>query len=166
MSSNNHYIFFETPEAKNPALKCGHWLNDGIVTQIVPEGAMVLVNGSIPLVDIPRSMLNRNVKDGVWVKWVSGNTMYEASGSLSDARGTEVGGFVLGGRLFVVPPSGILATATAAAITAAKFTTESAFQLESKILQPLIVKKKPARKSRRSQLSGEYKKRRAMTKKK
>ena len=162
MSSNNHYIFFDTPGAKNANLKCGHWLNHGIVTQIVPKGAMVLVNGSIPLVDIPRSMLTSNLKDGKWVKWNSGT--YAANGPISDSRSADDGGFVLGGRLFVVPPSGKLGRATPA-ITA-KFTTESAFQLESEILQPLIAKKKPRQKSRRSQLAGEYKKRRAATNKK
>ena len=106
MSSNNHYIFYETTDAKDATLKCGHWLNHGIVTQILRQGAMVLVNGSMPLVDIPRSMLNRNVKDGVWVTWHDSNKMYNMATTnvnIWEKRDTDAKCFVLGGRLVVVP---------------------------------------------------------------
>jgi len=154
MSSNNHYIFFQTLGAKNATLKCGHWLNHGIVTQIVPKGAMVLVNGSMPLVDIPRSMLNRNVKDGVWVKWDAGNKTYNAVTSAGNVniweqRDADAKCFVLGGRLVVVPDAG---NGRAPVKITAGFAPKSAPKSVEKPAAPAVQKTKAPQQTSKSPL--------------
>jgi hypothetical protein len=141
--SNNHYIFFDTNAAKVATL--GHWLNNGIVTQILPgKGATVLVNGSIPTTDLPKAILSRQ-PTGVWLQW-GGNSYANSAKQLGEARSVTDVCFILRGSLFVVPftkhiasPPPITASFVADTAPAASFVADTA-------PQPSVPKQKPKKK--------------------